>query len=99
MTGEMERSDEKGAFNNAKILHRIAIVASGPIINILFGIIVYFILILTSGVYASTIIEEIIPEALPNISNLQVGDKIIQIKEIKRISCSGSQNLSSRIRN
>ena len=41
MTGEMERSDEKGAFNNAKILHRIAIVASGPIINILFGIIVY----------------------------------------------------------
>lgn len=83
MTGEMERSDEKGAFNNAKILHRIAIVASGPIINILFGIIVYFILILTSGVYASTIIEEIIPEALPNISNLQVGDKIIQINDEK----------------
>lgn len=83
MTGEMERSDEKGAFNNAKILHRIAIVASGPIINILFGIIVYFILILTSGVYASTIIEEIIPEALPNISNLQAGDKIIQINDEK----------------
>ena len=81
MDGELERSNEAGAFNNAKLLHRIAIVASGPIINIIFGIIVYFILIATSGLYASTIIEEIVPEA--NMSGLQVGDEIIQINDKK----------------
>lgn len=83
MAGEMERSNEEGAFNNAKLLHRIAIVASGPIINIIFGIVVYFILIASTGLYASTIIEEIIPEAASNVSSLQTGDEIIQIDDKK----------------
>lgn len=83
MAGEIERSNEEGSFNNAKLLHRIAIVACGPIINILFGIIVYFILIASTGLYASTIVEEIIPEATQNLSNLQAGDEILQINNEK----------------
>ncbi len=83
MAGEIERSDEEGAFNNAKLLHRIAIVACGPIINIIFGIVVYFILIASTGLYASTIVDEIIPEAAGNLSNLQVGDEILQINNEK----------------
>lgn len=83
MAGEMERSNEEGAFNNAKLLHRIAIVVCGPIINIIFGIVVYFILIASTGLYASTIVEEIIPEAAENVSNLQVGDEILQINNEK----------------
>lgn len=83
MAGEMERSNEEGAFNNAKLLHRIAIVACGPIINIIFGIVVYFILIASTGLYASTIVDEIIPEATENVSNLQVGDEILQINNKK----------------
>lgn len=83
MAGEMERSNEAGAFNNAKLLHRIAIVASGPIINIIFGIVVYFILIASSGLYASTIIDEIVPEASANMTNIQIGDEILQINDKK----------------
>lgn len=83
MTGEEEKSDEEGAFNKAKLLHRIAIVASGPAINIIFGIIVYFILIVCSGVTASTVVSEIIPEAAENMSNIQIGDKILQINDEK----------------
>lgn len=83
MTGETERSNEEGAFNNAKLLHRIAIVANGPIVNIIFGIIVYFILIVCSGVNASTIVADIIPEAYENMSNIQIGDKILQINDEK----------------
>ncbi len=83
MAGEMEKSDEEGAFNKAKLLHRITIVVSGPIINIIFGIIVYFILIASTGLYASTIIGEIMPEAVQNVSNLQIGDKILQINDKK----------------
>lgn len=44
MTGENERSDAKGAFNNAKLIHRIFIVAAGGVINIIFALIVFFIL-------------------------------------------------------
>lgn len=83
MAGEMERSNEAGAFNNAKLLHRIAIVASGPIINIIFGIVVYFILIASSGLYASTIVDEIVPEASANMTNIQIGDEILQINDKK----------------
>lgn len=83
MTGETERSDEEGAFNNAKLLHRIAIVASGPIVNILFGLIVYFILVLCTGVFASTTVSNIIPEAVEGMANIEIGDKILEINDRK----------------
>ena len=45
MEGEEQASDKKGAFNKASIPKRIAIVAAGAIVNIIFGLIVYFILV------------------------------------------------------
>ena len=45
MEGEEEPSENKGAFNKASIPKRIAIVAAGAIVNILFGLLVYFILV------------------------------------------------------
>lgn len=83
MTGETERSNEAGAFNNAKISHRIAIVVAGALVNIIFGIIVYFVLSLTSGYNISTTVASIIPEATENVSNIQIGDKITKIDEKK----------------
>jgi regulator of sigma E protease len=47
MEGEEEESEKEGAFNKASIPKRIAIVAAGAIVNIIFGLLVYFILILT----------------------------------------------------
>ena len=44
MTGESERSDKEGAFNKASILKRIFIVTAGPFINIIFAIVLFFIL-------------------------------------------------------
>lgn len=44
LEGENGESKEKRAFNNASIPKRIAIVAAGAIVNIIFGIIIYFIL-------------------------------------------------------
>ena len=49
MEGETEDSDDKRAFSNVSIPKRIAIVSAGAIVNILFGILVYFILISTLG--------------------------------------------------
>ena len=84
MTGEEERSDEEGAFNKAKVWQRIIIVAAGAIVNILFAIIVYFILTFSSGYNISTTVAEIIPEAQENLaSSIQVGDKILEVNDEK----------------
>lgn len=49
MEGETEESDDKRAFLNASIPKRIAIVSAGAIVNITFGILIYFILVSTIG--------------------------------------------------
>lgn len=83
MIGETERSNEKGAFNNAKVLHRIVIVAAGAIVNIIFAIIVYFFLTFFSGYNVSTTVSKILPEAQANVSQIQTGDKILKINDEK----------------
>lgn len=54
MEGEEERSEESGSFSKASIPKRIAIVAAGATVNIIFGIILYFILMSCIGMYAGT---------------------------------------------
>jgi regulator of sigma E protease len=52
MLGEEKRIDEEGSFSKASILKRIAIVLAGGIVNILFGILAYFVIIsCINGVY------------------------------------------------
>ena len=50
MEGETEESDEKGSFSKASVWKRMAIVVAGAAVNILFGILVYFILVTTVGI-------------------------------------------------
>ena len=49
MEGESEESEDQRAFTNVSIPKRIAIVSAGAIVNILFGIIAYFLLVSTVG--------------------------------------------------
>ena len=83
MLGEEERVDNERAFNNAKIMHRIIIVAAGAVINILFAIIIYFFLSVFSAQNFSTTINYIEPQYAENLSELQVGDKIKKINDRK----------------
>lgn len=46
MEGEDEYSEEEGSFSKAGILKKIAVVCAGPIVNIVFGLLIYFILVL-----------------------------------------------------
>ena len=50
MEGETEESEEKGSFSKASVWKRMAIVVAGAAVNILFGILVYFILVSTVGI-------------------------------------------------
>lgn len=45
LEGEDEHSDAEGSFSNSSIWKKIAIVSAGAIVNILFGLLVYFLLV------------------------------------------------------
>ena len=45
MEGEEERSENEGSFSKASIQKRIAIVLAGGLVNIIFGLLAYFIII------------------------------------------------------
>ena len=50
MEGEDQESDVEGSFSKASVWKRMAIVVAGAAVNILFGILVYFILISLVGI-------------------------------------------------
>ena len=79
MEGEEEQSDNEGSFSKASIPKRIAIVAAGAIVNIIFAVIVYFILISTSGTYLSNEVDSLVDGFSAQTSGIQPGDKIIEI--------------------
>ena len=83
MEGETEQSDNEGSFSKASIPKRIAIVAAGAIVNIIFAIIVYFILISTSGTYLSNEVDSVVDGFSAQTAGIQAGDKIIEINAEK----------------
>ena len=83
MEGEEERSDVKGSFSQASIPKRIAIVIAGATVNIIFGLVVYFILMSCTGNYVTNIVDTTIEGYSAEQIGLQQGDKIIQIDDRK----------------
>ena len=61
MEGEEQHSEEKGSFSKASIPKRIAVVIAGGLVNILFALIVYFILMTCIGNNPSNIVDYVIP--------------------------------------
>ena len=80
MEGEDERSENEGSFSKASIPKRLAIVFAGAAVNIIFGLLVYFILMSTTGNYISNEIESTIDGYVAQEIGLQVGDKIVEIE-------------------
>lgn len=88
MEGEGEHSDKEGSFTKAPVGKRIGIVAAGAIVNILFALIVYFILAATITNNATTTISEVIPGYSAEAAGIQQGDKIKKINNRKVKSAS-----------
>ena len=86
MEGEEERSDKEGSFSSAPISKRIAIVAAGAIVNIVFAIIVYFILSTTSINTTSNIVSDLQENYAAQTAGIEVGDKILKINNKKIIT-------------
>ncbi|MDO5556171.1 MAG: RIP metalloprotease RseP [Clostridia bacterium] len=79
MLGEEERSEQEGSFSKASIPKRIAVVIAGGTVNIIFGLLVYFILVSATGNYISTTIDTVVPEYITETTQIQEEDKILKI--------------------
>lgn len=83
MVGEAERSDEEGSFSKASVSKRIAILLGGAVINILFGLVCFFILVLIR----TSIIEAFVA----------TGGFIISITESIKLLFTGNVNIDQMV--
>lgn len=81
MEGEDEESNEEGSFSKASIPRRMAIVVAGATVNIIFAVIVYFILVSTSGTFISNEIDNTIEGYAAKEAGLESGDRIVKIND------------------
>lgn len=79
MEGEEERSENDGSFSKASIPKRIAIVVAGAAVNIIFGLLVYFILMSTSTTYVTNEINSVLDGYAAQEIGLQQNDKIVEL--------------------
>ena len=89
MEGESEASEDNRAFTNVSIPKRIAIVSAGAIVNILFGILAYFLLVSTVGIQFADPAKDTILNRI-YYAGINTGEFILSIFEsIKMLFTSG----------
>ena len=88
LEGEEEESNDPRAFNNISIWKRIIIVAAGGVVNIIFGLLVYFIIATSMGNYYSMVVSDVASGYGAEIAGIQVNDEIISAngKKINLVS-------------
>ena len=79
LEGEEERSDEEGSFSNASIPKRMAIIVAGATVNIIFGIIVYFILMTSTGNNISLVVDSTMDNYAAQNVGIISGDEIVKV--------------------
>lgn len=79
MVGEEERSEEEGSFSKASIPKRIAVVAAGGLVNIIFALMVYFVLMASMGNNVAPIIDYPMEDSKAQVAGIQAGDKIKKV--------------------
>ncbi len=83
MEGEEEHSEAEGSFSKASIPKRIAIVLAGGLVNIIFGLLVYFLLTSATGQFASQKIAALQVGYGAEQAGIMAGDEIIRINNKK----------------
>ncbi len=79
MEGEEERSDDPNAFNNKNVWQRIAIVAAGPIVNVVFALVVYFCICSANNIYYTTIVSDLTSDNILYEAGIRNGDVIEKV--------------------
>ncbi|MHA3079591.1 RIP metalloprotease RseP [Acinetobacter sp. ANC 5502] len=77
--GDVKAEDLPFAFNRQSPWKRIAIVAAGPLINLIFAVLLFWVLFLPQQEQLNTRVGKVIPETPASIAGLQVDDKVVAI--------------------
>ena len=77
--GNVAEQDLPYAFNRQSPWKRIAIVAAGPLINLIFAVLLFWILFLPAQEQLNTRIGKIVPNTPAAQVNLHVGDKVVMV--------------------
>lgn len=77
--GNVAEADLPYAFNRQSPWKRIAIVAAGPLINLLFAVVLFWILFLPSQEQLNTRIGKVIPNTPAAEMGLKVGDQVVSV--------------------
>lgn len=78
MEGEDEDSTDENAFCNKPVWQRMLVVAAGPFMNIVLGILLTLIVVSSQSAVYSTVIDQFSSTAISS-EKLAVGDEIIQV--------------------
>jgi len=70
---------QRFSYNNKSVYQRMAIVLAGPLMNFLFAIFLYWILLLPGVVHIKPIIGQVIPNSIAVQAGLQPMDQIITV--------------------
>lgn len=81
MEGEEGTSDNPNAYNNLNPWKKIAVTAAGPAVNIIFAVIVMFILVLFTPTLGSTTVADFVDGSVSH-SSLQPMDEIVKIGNV-----------------
>jgi regulator of sigma E protease len=77
MEGEEQASEDSRAFNRKSIPIRMAVIAAGPIMNLIIAIILVFIVVSANG-YNSTIVGPLQEDSAAYQSGIREGDKVLK---------------------
>ena len=82
MEGEEGTSENPMAYNNLNPWKKIVVTAAGPVINILFAIILMFVLVISSSQLGSTTIGGFFENSVSH-AKLQVEDEILKVGDVQ----------------
>ena len=78
MEGEDEDSADENAFCNKPVWKRMLVVAAGPFMNVVLGVLLTLIVVLSQGPLGSTVIAEFNENSMSS-EKLMVGDEIVKV--------------------
>lgn len=79
--GPVEPEYADRTFNRQPVSRRMAIVAAGPLINLLFAVFLYWILFLQPMETVRPVVGQVIPESPAAFGGFQPGDRLTQIEQ------------------
>jgi len=77
--GEVPAADLPHAFNRQPVWARMAIVAAGPLINLVFAVFLYWIIFLQGTETLRPIIGRVLPDTPAAMAGIQTGDELLTV--------------------